>query len=104
MVMVLGEVFGQLEASEAGVGDDPMDGTGLFEDREGAVGGALRELALGDKVRDRERLPGAAQPVHKGSPAGRVALTGSFEPRRDNGMHVSAHASPTVPIRVHRSR
>ncbi len=47
VVVVPGEIFGQLVAGELVVGDDPPDGPGRFENDQVAVRRALGQLGLG---------------------------------------------------------
>ena len=73
--MVLGEVFGQLEAGELVVGGDPPDEPGGVQVGQVPVGGAAWQAgeALGD-VTDAHRVAGADQQVDDGPPAAGVAL------------------------------
>jgi hypothetical protein len=111
-VMVMtGQVLGQLVARELVVGDDPPHGAGLFEHDEVAVHGALRQLGLGvEDLVDRERPGRRLQGLDDREPVAGGPLTGPREPVTHLG-HESVESAPggrrvatgchrpTVPVR-----
>ena len=70
VVVMLGEVLGQLEAGELIAGGDPPDEPGGLQVGQVPVGGAARQAgqALGD-VTDADRVAGADEQVDDGPPA-----------------------------------
>jgi len=77
VMVMFGEVFGELVARELVVGDDAMHDPRLFEHHEIAVHRALLEPgAMFEDLRDRERARRAGQHVDQGHAVGREPLIG----------------------------
>lgn len=75
MVVVLGEVFGELVARELVRGDDAVHDAGAFEDGEVPVDGALREArAPLEELGNGQRLLSLPENLDDGAATGRVAL------------------------------
>ena len=84
MVVVAGEVFGELEPGVLVVGDDPVHDAGLLEDDEVAVRAALRQPASRrEDLGKGERAGGLAEDVDDRLAISRDALADATEPRGD---------------------
>jgi regulator of sirC expression with transglutaminase-like and TPR domain len=89
--VVLGEVLGQLEAGELGVGDDAMDESGLLEHEEVPVDRALRQAAAGGRLedlRDRHRASCGRERPDDRLPVRRHALVDASETRRHGVVQI----------------
>jgi hypothetical protein len=83
VVMVAGEVLGELVARELGARDDAVHHAGVLEQLQVAVRTALREAGLGvEDLGDRERATGRCQHIDERVACGRSALSRSSQPRR----------------------
>jgi regulator of sirC expression with transglutaminase-like and TPR domain len=85
VVMVLGEVLGQLVACELTVGDDAVDQPGLLEHDQVPVDGALRQAPAPGRVEDFGDRHGPAGGRQRGDdrlPVGGHALVGTLKARR----------------------
>ena len=94
MVVVLGEVLGQLEPGELVLGRDPPDDPGTLEIDQMAVGRAprdLRELAAISEMLT--GWPGRGEQVDDGPPPGRVAQVDPPEPDLDELVQVGVGGS-----------
>jgi len=92
VVVVGGEVFGQLEAGELVGGDDAAHDTGLGEHGHGAVGGALGKSPGGlDDLGDGQRSTGGLEGVDQHPAPRGVALSDGGEAAGGNAVHVEAH-------------
>jgi hypothetical protein len=99
VMMVLGEVLGELEAGELVVGGHAPDDAGRLQVGQVPVGGATGQLgkALGD-VADADRVTGADQQVDDGPPPGGVALVHPAQAVFDHAMQVAGgHRSSRCP-------
>ena len=95
MVVVLGEVFGELVASVIVGGHDPMDHADAFEDQEVPVSRARGEIAGALlHFRDGEGPRCAREHVDQRGPARGEALTGVLEPGRDGIVQLAPGALP----------
>lgn len=95
VMVVLGEILGELVAGELAVAEHAPDDTGLLEQREIAVRRALREsFAGGEELWDRDRSISRGQRGDDCPPIARVALVGRAEASRSGLMHVGAHSAP----------
>lgn len=97
VVMVARQLLGQLEARELVGPHHPAHDTGLFENRQVSVRGALRQLgAIGDQFSGGERPAGLGQGIDEGAPAGGVALVDPPQPGGYEEVKVVDH--PGKPI------
>ncbi len=78
VVVVLGELLGQLVAGEFVIGGDAPHHPGDLQVDEVAIGGAAGQIgqAISD-ITDADGVPGVDQEADDGPPAGRVALVGA---------------------------
>jgi hypothetical protein len=92
VVMVLGEVFGELEPGELVARRHPADKAGLMQVGQMPVGGAARQAgqSLGD-VTNAHRVPGADEQVDDRAPTAGVALVDQAQPTLDDTVHVIGH-------------
>lgn len=89
VVVVLGEVFGQLEPGELVVGGDPSDHAGGLEVDQVAVGRAPRKVGESEgDVADVHRVAGTGQQADNGSAPLRVALVDAAKPVLDQGVQI----------------
>ena len=87
VVVVLGQILGQLEAGELVVGRDAPHDTGTLEVDKVPVGGAPRDLRkLRRDVGDAHRVAQRRQELHERPPAGGVALVDAAQPDLDDVM------------------
>ena len=98
VVVVLGEVLGELVAGELAAADDAPHDAGFFEQGEVAVSGALRQALVGlQQLRQCQRTVGTGQGRDDGTPVAGVALIGLAQPRHRGVVDVGTHAR-TVPL------
>ena len=92
VVVMFGEVLGQLVAGEVVVGDDAMDDGGLFEHGEVPVGARLREV-VGEleHLGDGQWTIGGVEDVDQGTAATRVALAELAEPGVGDVVQIGGH-------------
>lgn len=89
VVVVLGELLGQLVASELVIGRDPPHHPGDLKVEEVTVGGTARKIgqSIGD-IPDADGMTGVDQQADDGSAAGCVALIGPAKPVLDDIVQV----------------
>ncbi len=86
VVVVAGEILGQLVAGELVVGDDPTDGPGLFEHDQVPIHRALRQLGLRvEDLVDREGPGRRPERLDDGEAVARRPLAGPGDPVADLG-------------------
>lgn len=87
MVVVFGEVLGQLESGKFIVGNDPPDDAGRLKVYEVPVGRTTRKIrkVVGD-VADAHRMTGGCENVDDAAPALRVPLVDTAKPVLDEGV------------------
>jgi hypothetical protein len=89
MVVVLGEVFGQLEVGVLRTGHDPSDHPGLLERGQVAVGAALGEARPpAQELRQGQRRRRLGQRLDDAPAVGVVALVPVVEPHLDGPVHI----------------
>ena len=90
MVVVFGEVLGQLETGELVVGGDASDDPGSLEVEQVPVCGASGEIGeeLGDVV-DADGMTGVHEHLNDGLSPGRISLVDSAESILDLGVQVT---------------
>ena len=89
MMVVLGEVLGQLEPGELVLGRDPPHDPGTLEIDQMAVGRTPRNLRKpGRDIRDAHRVADRGEHVDDGPPPGRVAKIDPTEPDLDELMQI----------------
>ena len=92
VVVVVGEVLGQLVAGELVGGHDAVDDAGPLEHGEVPVGGALGQARLAlEELRDRQGLVDVDEQVHQRPALRRVALAVVPQPARRGGVEVVGH-------------
>ena len=97
MVMVLGEVLGQLEPGELVAGSDPAHESGRLQVGQMAIGRAARQLGepVGD-VADAHRVPGVTEQLDDGAASGRVALLDEAQTRLGDLVEGSSKSAEDV--------
>ena len=111
MMMVLGQIFGQLEPGELVTGGDAPDDPRALEVDEVPVGRAPRHLGqLRCDVRDADGVAVRGQELDDGSPARRIALVDTLQADLDQvavsrtfpsiiaGIPTGSIAPPTTPV------
>ena len=92
VVVVLGEVLGELEAGPVVGGRDATNDLGALEHRQVAVGAALRDGAVElEDLGEGEGAFGRLEHVDEGTPACGEALPVVVEPGGDDHMELRAH-------------
>jgi len=92
MVMVFGEILGQLEPREFVVGSDAPDDSGRLEVEEVPIGGASGEVGkLFSDVVDADGMAGAGEQPDDGAPAARIALVDATQSILDLGVKIVRH-------------
>jgi len=93
MMVVLGEILGELETSELVVGRHSPHEAGALEVDEVAIGRAARKLRqLAGDVTDADGVPGGGEQLDDSAPAGRVSLIDAAKAR--SGHFVQAVGTP----------
>ena len=99
-MVVLGEVFGELEAREVAVREDAPHDAGVFEHDQVAVEGALRERPIAlEQLGDAERPIGRGEELDDRVAASGVALVVGPQTTSDDGVQVG-HAATLAVLRI----
>lgn len=92
VVVMIGEIFGQLKASELIGAVHAMDDTARLQDRQVSVGRALRQAACVQDLCCGEGSARREQHLHETTPTGGVALVVPRQPCADREVEVFGHA------------
>ena len=100
MMVVLGELLGQLEAGEVRAGDEAVHDTGAFEDGDAPVGGALRQLPSPlEELGERQRATGLVEGFDDGTVVAGVALPLAAQSGFGHGVEVDHDLHPSEHVK-----
>ena len=96
-MVMLSEIFGELEAREVAVRENPSHHTGPFEDHEVAIERALGERRVGrQEIGDAAWALGGGKQLDDGAPPLRVSLIDRAEPAGDEHVEFGHTGSVVV--------
>lgn len=96
VVVVIGEVFGQLEARQLIAGHDAVDHAARLQERQVPIGRALRQGTSGEDLCRRQGPPGLLEDLDEAPTARGVSLPVVFEQFVDRTMEISSGHDPKI--------